>query len=119
MSGFIYLVEDERSIITLLKYNLEKEGYKFEFSDSGEEALKSIRKKNPDLVLLDWMLPDLSGIDICKQIKKDNKLKSIPVIMLTAKSEEHDKIEDLKRVQMIMLQNHLVIKNCPLEFPPY
>ncbi len=92
MSGFIYLVEDERSIITLLKYNLEKEGYKFEFSDSGEEALKSIRKKNPDLVLLDWMLPDLSGIDICKQIKKDNKLKSIPVIMLTAKSEEHDKI---------------------------
>lgn len=92
MPGFIYLVEDERSIITLLKYNLEKEGYKFEFSDSGEEALKSIRKKVPDLVLLDWMLPDLSGIDICKQIKKDNRLKSIPVIMLTAKGEEHDKI---------------------------
>lgn len=92
MPGFIYLVEDERSIITLLKYNLEKEGYKFEFSDSGEEALKSIRKKVPDLVLLDWMLPDLSGIDICKQIKKDNRLKSILVIMLTAKGEEHDKI---------------------------
>lgn len=92
MPGFIYLIEDEKSIITLLKYNLEKEGYRFEFSVSGEEGLKSIKKKNPDLVLLDWMLPDLSGIDVCKQIKKDGKLKSTPVIMLTAKSEEHDKI---------------------------
>lgn len=93
MPGFIYLIEDEKAITTLLKYNLEKEGYKFEFSDSGEEGLRKIKKKIPDLVLLDWMLPDISGIEICKNIKKNNLLKNIPVIMLTAKGEEEDKLK--------------------------
>ena len=93
MPGFIYLIEDEKAITTLLKYNLEKEGYKFEFSDSGEEGLRNIKKKIPDLVLLDWMLPDISGIEICKNIKKNNLLKNIPVIMLTAKGEEEDKLK--------------------------
>ena len=71
---------------------MEKEGFKVHTSETGEEGFEQIKKNLPDLVLLDWMLPDLSGIDICKQIKKDPKLKSIPVIMLTAKSEEADKI---------------------------
>ena len=82
----------EKSISTLIQYNLEKEGFKVNTSETGEEGFEQIKKNLPDLVLLDWMLPDLSGIDICKQIKKDPKLKSIPVIMLTAKSEEADKI---------------------------
>lgn len=92
MGANIFIVEDEKPIITLLQYNLEKEGYKVNFSETGEEAIQSIKKNVPDLVILDWMLPDFSGIEVCKQIKKINKLKNIPVLMLTAKSEEEDKV---------------------------
>jgi two-component system phosphate regulon response regulator PhoB len=92
MGANIFIVEDEKSIITLLQYNLEKEGYKVNFSETGEEGIQSIKKNVPDLVILDWMLPDFSGIEVCKQIKKINKLKNIPVLMLTAKSEEEDKV---------------------------
>jgi len=92
MAANIFIVEDEKPIITLLQYNLEKEGYKVNFSETGEEAIQSIKKNAPDLVILDWMLPDFSGIEVCKQIKKINKLKNIPVLMLTAKSEEEDKV---------------------------
>lgn len=92
MGANIFIVEDEKPIITLLQYNLEKEGYKVNFSETGEEAIQSIKKNAPDLVILDWMLPDFSGIEVCKQIKKINKLKNIPVLMLTAKSEEEDKV---------------------------
>lgn len=92
MSITISVVEDEKPISTLIQYNLEKEGYKVDIFETGEEGFEHIKKNLPDLVILDWMLPDLSGIDICKQIKKETKLKSIPVIMLTAKSEESDKI---------------------------
>jgi two-component system phosphate regulon response regulator PhoB len=92
MGANIFIVEDEKPIITLLKYNLEKEGYKVNFSETGEEGIQSIKKNVPDLVILDWMLPDFSGIEVCKQIKKINKLKNIPVLMLTAKSEEEDKV---------------------------
>ena len=92
MSATILVVEDEKPISTLIQYNLEKEGFKVHTYETGEEGFDQIKKSLPDLVLLDWMLPDLSGIDICKQIKKDAKLKSIPIIMLTAKSEEADKI---------------------------
>ncbi|MGI9083243.1 MAG: response regulator, partial [Candidatus Fonsibacter lacus] len=92
MSANIFIVEDEKPIITLLQYNLEKEGYKVNFSETGEEAIQNIKKNIPDLIILDWMLPDFSGIEVCKQIKKINKLKTIPVLMLTAKSEEEDKV---------------------------
>lgn len=92
MGANIFIVEDEKPIITLLQYNLEKEGYKVNFSETGEEGIQSIKKNAPDLVILDWMLPDFSGIEVCKQIKKINKLKNIPVLMLTAKSEEEDKV---------------------------
>jgi two-component system phosphate regulon response regulator PhoB len=92
MGANIFIVEDEKPIIILLQYNLEKEGYKVNFSETGEEGIQSIKKNVPDLVILDWMLPDFSGIEVCKQIKKINKLKNIPVLMLTAKSEEEDKV---------------------------
>ena len=96
MSAHIFVVEDEKPILTLLTYNLEKEGYKVSSSSNGEEALSSIKEKKPDLILLDWMLPDLSGIDVCKSIRRDNNLKSLPIIMLTAKGEEEDKIKGLE-----------------------
>ncbi len=70
MGANIFIVEDEKPIITLLQYNLEKEGYKVNFSETGEEGIQSIKKNVPDLVILDWMLPDFSGIEVCKQIKK-------------------------------------------------
>ena len=92
MSANIFIVEDEKSIVTLLKYNLEIKGYKVNFAETGEEAIHNIKKDIPDLIILDWMLPDFSGIEVCRQIKKINKLKSIPVLMLTAKSEEEDKV---------------------------
>ena len=71
MKANLFIVEDEMPIVTLLKYNLEKEGHKVNYALNGEDAIRSIKDQNPDLILLDWMLPDLSGIDICKQIKKD------------------------------------------------
>ena len=96
MLANILLVEDEKSIITLIKYNLEKEGFKVFCSETGEDALKVIKEKTPDLVILDWMLPDTSGIDVCRQIKIDKKLKNIPVLILTAKGEPDDKIKGLE-----------------------
>ena len=96
MSAHIFVVEDEKPILTLLTYNLQKEGYKVSSSSNGEEALSSIKEKKPDLVLLDWMLPDLSGIKICQYLKQDEKVKNIPIIMLTAKGEEEDKVKGLE-----------------------
>ena len=75
----------------LEKYNLEKEGYKVSYSDNGNDGIKEIKKKLPDLILLDWMLPDFSGVEICKNLKKDIKFKDLPIIMLTAKGEKEDK----------------------------
>ncbi len=96
MLANVLLVEDEKSIVTLIKYNLEKEGFKVFCSETGEDALKIIKEKIPDLVILDWMLPDTSGIDVCRQIKIDKKLKNIPVLILTAKGEPDDKIKGLE-----------------------
>ena len=95
MSVNIHIVEDEQPIITLVKYNLEKEGYKVSSSDNGNEGIEDIKKLFPDLVLLDWMLPDFSGVEICKILKKEKKFKEIPIIMLTAKGEDEDKIKGL------------------------
>ena len=92
MKAKIFIVEDEPSIATLVKYNLEKENYKVFISNNGEEGLKEIKKIEPDLILLDWMLPDLSGIEICRSLKKDKQFKFIPIIMLTAKGQEEDKV---------------------------
>jgi two-component system phosphate regulon response regulator PhoB len=96
MSANIIIVEDEKALVTLLKYNLSKEGFKIKEAETGQEGLRLIKRELPDLVILDWMLPDFSGIEICRQIKRDNKLKSIPVIMLTAKSEIEDKVRGLE-----------------------
>ncbi|WP_440909488.1 phosphate regulon transcriptional regulator PhoB [Candidatus Pelagibacter sp.] len=95
MNGKIFIIEDEPSIIQLVQHNLEKEGFIVSSSENGNEGLKQLKKFEPNLLLLDWMLPDLSGIEICKNIRKGNKFKSLPIIMLTAKGEEEDKIKGL------------------------
>ena len=90
MNGKIFIIEDEPSIIQLVQHNLEKNGFLVSSSLNGNDGLKELKKFQPDLLLLDWMLPDLSGIEICKNIRKDNSFKNLPVIMLTAKGEEED-----------------------------
>jgi two-component system phosphate regulon response regulator PhoB len=95
MNGRIFIIEDEPSIIQLVQHNLEKNGFIVSSSLNGNDGLKELKKFQPDLLLLDWMLPDLSGIEICKSIRKDNSFKNLPIIMLTAKGEEEDKIKGL------------------------
>jgi len=95
MHGKIFIIEDETSIIQLVQHNLKKNGFVVSSSENGNDGLKELKKFQPDLLLLDWMLPDLSGIEICKNIRKDNSFKNLPVIMLTAKGEEEDKIKGL------------------------
>ena len=95
MNGKIFIIEDEPSIIQLVQHNLEKNGFIVSSSVNGNDGLKELKKFQPDLLLLDWMLPDFSGIEICKNIRKDNSFKNLPVIMLTAKGEEEDKIKGL------------------------
>jgi len=95
MNGKIFIIEDETSIIHLVQHNLEKDGFIVSSAINGNEGLKDIKKFEPNLLLLDWMLPDLSGIEICKSIRKDTSFKNLPVIMLTAKGEEEDKIKGL------------------------
>ncbi len=96
MKGKIFIIEDEASIVQLIQHNLEKEGFVVSSSLNGNEGLKELKKFEPNLLLLDWMLPDLSGIDICKNIRRDSNFKSLPIIMLTAKGEEEDKIKGLE-----------------------
>ena len=86
----IFSIEDEESLVSLLEYNITSAGYKFEHSMNGYEGMMNIQKVKPDLILLDWMLPDISGIEICKFIRSNKELQRIPVIMLTAKGEEDD-----------------------------
>ena len=88
----ILSVEDDEHIARLIKYNVEKEGYICQTVESGEEGLDILRREKIDLVILDIMLPSMSGLNVCKTIKQDKELAGIPVILLTAKGEEMDKI---------------------------
>src|SRR6185369_12031101 len=92
----IFVVEDEKDLVDLLTYHLEKEGYGVLSEMDGETALKKIPVKMPDLVLLDLMLPKVDGITVCKTLKSDPKTTHIPVVMLTAKGEESDKVVGLE-----------------------
>ncbi len=92
----ILIIDDELHIVELLRYNLEANGYKVNFSLNGREGLNIAFDKKPDLILLDIMLPELDGFDVCKEIKRNKETESIPIIMLTAKGEEFDKILGLE-----------------------
>ncbi|MAW75911.1 MAG: response regulator [Planctomycetota bacterium] len=86
----VLLVEDEGDIRDVIEYNLEREGYLTLAFDNGEAGLEAIRNESPDLVLLDLMLPGIDGLEICRQIKEDPTTRDIPIIMITAKTEESD-----------------------------
>jgi len=91
----ILIVEDEQPLTLLLRYNLEAEGYEVDSASRGDEADLRIREQVPDLILLDWLLPGLSGIELCCRIRLREETKSLPIIMLTARGEESDRVRGL------------------------
>jgi two-component system phosphate regulon response regulator PhoB len=95
MKPLVLIVEDEAPLVTMLRYNLEREGFAVDEATDGEEALLRIAEHRPDAVLLDWMLPLVSGLEVCRQIRRAPATRSLPVIMLTARGEEGDRIRGL------------------------
>ena len=91
----VLVVEDEASLATLLRYNLEREGYRVFEARDGEEALILADEAKPDLIVLDWMLPELSGIEVCRRLRARGQLRNVPIVMLTARGEETDRIRGL------------------------
>ncbi|MFH0941087.1 MAG: response regulator transcription factor [Candidatus Omnitrophota bacterium] len=96
MKEKILIVEDEKDIVKMLDYNLKKEGFRALSVHDGEDALDLANREHPDLVILDLMLPGMDGLEVCKALKKESKTASIPIIMLTAKSQESDKVIGLE-----------------------
>ena len=92
----ILIVEDNPALVELLTYNLESAGFETEVATDGEAAVLALDERPPDMVILDWMLPGLSGIDVCRRIRKAPRSRALPVIMLTARGEERDKVQGLE-----------------------
>jgi len=97
MSSKILVIDDEVHIVELLKFNLEISNYNVDFAYDGLDGYIKAKNDKPDLILLDWMLPNITGIELLKKIRSDKELRQIPVIMLTAKNMENDKIEGLEQ----------------------
>ena len=95
MTPYVLVVEDEDALATLLHYNLDKEGYRVGVAGDGEEALIMANERAPDLVILDWMLPKVSGIEVCRRLRGRSETRNVPIIMLTARGEETDRIRGL------------------------
>jgi two-component system phosphate regulon response regulator PhoB len=96
MKTHILVIEDEAALVELVRYNLEKEGFRVTAANDGEEGLALLNEGKPDLLVLDWMLPHVSGIEICRQVRRKTELRDLPVIMLTARGEEADRIRGLE-----------------------
>lgn len=92
----VLIVDDEEDVLELVRYNLDKNGYRVETATTGEDALIKVRGKLPDLLILDLMLPGIDGLEVCKKLKSDTKTEHIPIIMLTAKGEEVDIVTGLE-----------------------
>jgi len=92
----VLIVEDERDILNLISFNLRRAGYRTRNVTSGEEALSDMKEERPDLVILDLMLPGMDGFDVCREMKKNEKLEDVPIIMLTARTEEMDIVSGLE-----------------------
>ena len=95
MKPLVLIVEDETALVTLLRYNLEREGFRVAEAHDGEEALVLCAEERPDIVLLDWMLPLMSGIEVCRQLRRQTATANLPIIMLTARGEEGDRVRGL------------------------
>ena len=95
MKPYILVVEDEEAIAMMVRYNLESDDFEVEVADDGEKALTCIKERRPDIIVLDWMLPALSGVEVCQQVRAKEDTAGIPIIMLTARGEEADRITGL------------------------
>jgi two-component system phosphate regulon response regulator PhoB len=95
MKPLVLIVEDEAALVTLLRYNLESEGFAVASAVDGEEALLRVAEETPDAILLDWMLPLVSGLEVCRRLRRATETKSLPILMLTARAEEADRIRGL------------------------
>ncbi len=95
MPPYILVIEDEDALSTLLQYNLEKEGYRVVVAPDGEEGLLRVEEQSPDLVVLDWMLPKVSGIEVCRRLRSRHETRNLPIILLTARGEESDRVRGL------------------------
>ncbi|MGA0545014.1 phosphate regulon transcriptional regulator PhoB [Brevundimonas sp. VNH65] len=95
MQPYILVMEDEDALSTLLQYNLEKEGYDVAVAADGEEGLMQVDERMPDIILLDWMLPKVSGIEVCRRLRGRPETRNLPIIMLTARGEESDRVRGL------------------------
>ena len=95
MTPYILVAEDEDPVVELLRYNLEREGYEVGVAKDGEEALVMMKERAPDLLLLDWMLPKVTGIEVCRQTRSRSETRNLPIIMVTARTEESDRIRGL------------------------
>jgi two-component system phosphate regulon response regulator PhoB len=96
VTPFILVVEDEPSLVELLRYNLESAGFEVAATGDGEEVMIMVAERVPDLILLDWMLPHVSGIEICRQLRRKPETKAVPIIVLTARAEETDRVRGLE-----------------------
>ena len=95
MNPHVMIVEDEKALADLLQYNLEKEGYRVSLATDGEEAMIMAAEKQPDLVILDWMLPKAPGIEVCRRLRARQQTRNTPIVMLTARTDEADRIRGL------------------------
>ncbi len=91
----ILVVEDEAALVTLLRYNLERQGFAVDEAADGQEALLKVAEARPDLVLLDWMLPMFSGIEVCRQLRRQPATRTLPIIIVTARTEDQDAVRAL------------------------
>ncbi|MDD5016207.1 MAG: response regulator, partial [Atribacterota bacterium] len=125
----ILVVDDEKDIIELLQYNLEKEGYKISAVFSGEQCLENAKTELPDLILLDLMLPEIDGLDVCKFLKNNPQTSHIPIIMLTAKGEEPDIVLGLElgsddyitkpfKIRELLARVKAVLRRTKINIPP-
>lgn len=96
MEPLILIAEDEPAIVEMVRYNLEHEGFRTASALDGDEALLAVSDHKPDLILLDWMLPHVSGLEICRQLRRGSDTRDIPIIMLTARGEETDRVRGLE-----------------------
>jgi two-component system, OmpR family, phosphate regulon response regulator PhoB len=95
LKPYVLVVEDEDAIALMLRYNLEKEGFEVKVVEEGDTALYEIEERKPDIVLLDWMIPEISGMDVCRRLRSQEETRTLPVIMLTARGEELDRLKGL------------------------
>jgi len=92
---YVLVIEDEDAILTLLEYNLQKEGYDVSLAADGEMGLLMAAERTPDFIICDWMMPKLSGVEVCRRLRRKDETRATPIIMLTARGEETDKIAGL------------------------